>query len=221
MSGCYVIGICGRTCSGKTTASKEIKKMILTDPFFKSFAEENMITVLSQDWWYKGGNVDTNYDIPLAVDFEEMVKQLKELISGKEIDAPDYDFSTHSRKSTTQKIKPSKIIVIEGILIFSEPELKKLCDLKVFVSAPAEVCYQRRIDRDTKERGRDVKEVINRYMTHVLNSAVQFVDPSEYDSDITLKNNSMKNTFTGLDVLKNHIKFTFSEIMDRHTLDDN
>jgi len=204
---CYVIGVCGKSCSGKTTASHAIQKLA-NETFNKNKninEQTNDIVVVSQDWWYKGGNSETNFDIPDTVDFDEMILQLNDLINGKEIYAPIYDFTTHSRKKEKQLIKPAKIIIVEGILIFYKKELRDMFHLKVFVSALPEMCYERRLKRDVDERGRDIKEVKMRYFRDVLPASSHYVDPTLQYSNIVLVNNE-DDKFVGLDILLDHIK---------------
>jgi uridine kinase len=192
----YVIGICGVSCSGKSTASIEIQDL----------AKNNGIdvTVLSQDSCYKGGNVDTNYDVPDAVDFDLLISLLEALIAGKDVNCPIYDFTTHLPKKEFNVLKPSKIIIVEGILIFYVERLRKLMNLKVFVSALPELCYERRLKRDVEVRGRDPKEVKKRYFNHVLPSSSHYVLPTLQYSDIALINNT-DGQFVGLKILLDHI----------------
>ena len=119
----FVMGICGASCSGKTTVSKEIMKRY----------NDNDVLVISQDNYYFGGNENTNYDIPSAIDFDKLVIDLQDLINGKSIHMPQYDFKTHQRKDETIYIEPKKNIIVEGILIFSKKELRELFDLKVYI----------------------------------------------------------------------------------------
>ena len=108
--------------------------------------KENIICIVSQDNYYKGGNNDTNYDIPDAIDFDLMGKRLEEkLIKTETVDIPIYDFATHSRKNEVTRIGPVKIIIVEGILIFTNEKIRNLCDLKVFVEAEDAVCFSRRV----------------------------------------------------------------------------
>jgi uridine kinase len=195
----FVIGICGASCSGKTTVSKEIMKRY----------NNQDILMISQDNYYFGGNVETNYDVPSAIDFEKLVSDLKKLIQGEAIDMPLYDFKTHNRKEETVRVEPKKHILVEGILIFSNKELRDLLDLKVFIMAYGELCYCRRLKRDVEERGRTHKEVSERYFRDVLPSSKTFVEPMIQFSDIALINNTDWE-FIGLNILVDHLdkKFT-------------
>jgi uridine kinase len=202
MSRTYVIGVCGSSCSGKTTVCKEICKKIVS---ILGDNNSSHICVISQDSYYNGGNAATNYDIPDSIDFELMVGQLDKIINGEEIDMPVYDFATHSRKDETRRVCPARIVIIEGILIFSEERVRDLCDLKVFIEANEVVCYTRRLRRDTVERGRTSDEVEKRYIDHVVPSFRTFVDPSKYYADIILVNNT-QGKFVGLEILLDHIE---------------
>lgn len=199
----FVIGICGPSCSGKTTASKKIQEEL------EKKGEDNVVLV-SQDQFYKGGNAQTNYDKPEAIDFDLLVSELKELKAGKTVQAPEYDFTTHSRKDETIEIKSAPIIIVEGILIFCYPELVALIDLKVFVQAKPELYFQRRVARDVVERGRLQDDVIKRYMEHVSPSNELYVMPSSRYADIILQNN-IEHQFIGLEVMISYIGMKLEE----------
>ena len=191
----HVLSICGASCSGKTFCLNTIKNAL---------PAEN-VTVLSQDHYYFSGNEETNYDVPEAIDFQLLIKHVKELIAGNSIQCPIYDFATHSRLKQTIEIKSSKIIIVEGILIFTQKELLSLFDLKIYISAYPELALSRRLKRDVEERGRTIEEITERYFKDVLPSTKRYVEPSEDFSDIVLKNNT-KDKFIGLQILLNHIK---------------
>jgi uridine kinase len=191
----YIIGICGASCSGKTTVSKEIMKRYKNDD----------ILMISQDNYYFGGSEDTNYDIPSAIDFVKLIQDVSELAQGKSIEMPQYDFKTHQRMKETICVKPKKYILVEGILIFSRKELRDLFDLKVYILTYGELCYYRRLKRDVEERGRTVKEVSERYFRDVLPSSKTYVEPMIQFSDIALINNTDWK-FIGLDILMDHLE---------------
>lgn len=191
----HVIGVCGSTCSGKSKCVNAIKNSL----------PEESVTVVSQDNYYFSGNEETNYDVPEAIDFQLLIEHIKDLASGKSIECPIYDFATHSRLKETKIIKSCKIIIVEGILIFTQKELLDLFDLKIYISAYPELALSRRLKRDVEERGRTIEEITERYFKDVLPSTKRFVEPSEDFSDIVLKNNT-KDKFIGLQILINHIK---------------
>ena len=191
----HVISITGSTCSGKSKCVNAIKNAL----------SEESVTILSQDNYYFSGNEETNYDIPESIDFQLLISHIKDLIAGKSIQCPIYDFATRSRLKETTTVKSSKIIIVEGILIFTQKELLSLFDLKIYISAYPELAFSRRLKRDVEERGRTIEEITERYFKDVLPSTKRYVEPSEDFSDIVLKNNT-KDKFIGLQILLNHIK---------------
>lgn len=202
---CYVIGVAGASCSGKTTVSQEIHKKV------QLISNDSSICILSQDNYYFGGTSEDNYDVPEALDFKLMITHLQKLIAGESVDIPLYDHSIFTRKTETQKIGPAKIIIIEGILIFTQEELRNLCDLKVFVEAEPALCCIRRMNRDQLERGRTLEEIQTRYIDHVIPSFNNYINPSKYNADISLINNK-SGQFIGLEILLNHIEKKLAEL---------
>ena len=200
MASSYVVAVCGESCSGKTTVCRKIIERIAKI----NFSGQNLVAVVSQDSYYKGGNSQTNYDVPDSINFTEMIRDVKKLKNGEVIEAPIYEFATHSRQKETKRIGPAKIIIIEGILILTQKELCDICDLKIYVSAFPQLMYSRRMKRDVEERGRTPEEVEERYFRDVLPASQQFVVPSENFADIVLKNNT-HNRFIGLEILLDHI----------------
>ncbi len=201
MSTPYIIGISGSSCSGKTTVSTKILEIIKS-----TLGELNgNICLISQDSYYRGGDQNTNYDTPEALEFSLMYEHLQKIILGNTVDIPIYDFSTHSRKKETHALEPAKIIIIEGILIFTQEKIRDLCNLKVFVEADDTICYTRRLKRDVKERGRTFEEVEQRYIDHVVPCFNNFIKPSRYHANIILVNNT-HGMFVGLDILLDHIE---------------
>lgn len=178
-----IIGISGGTGSGKSTVTKEI---------VKSIAETN-VAIIEQDSYYKDQShlsfeerVKTNYDHPFAFDNELLIKHLKDLLDGKGIDKPIYDFEHHNRKTETERVEPRDIIILEGILILFEEEIRKLLDIKIFVDTDSDVRVIRRILRDIKDRGRTLDSVILQYMGTVRPAHLQFVEPTKRYADIII-----------------------------------
>jgi len=183
MSRPILIGIAGGTGSGKSTVANEI---------FYSLPGES-IAVIEQDSYYKDQSHLTleerkkiNYDHPDAFDTELLVKHLKMLLNGEAIEKPMYDFEVHNRKKETIRVEPKDIIILEGILILSEPEIRNLLDIKIFVDTDADVRIIRRIQRDIKERGRTIDSVIDQYMNVVRPMHMQFVEPTKRYADIII-----------------------------------
>jgi uridine kinase len=161
MNNCILIGIAGGTGSGKSTVAQEI---------YCALPAEN-IAVIEQDSYYKDQSslsfqerCKTNYDHPDAFDTPLLLKHLKMLLNGEAIDKPIYDFSIHNRKNETVRVEPRHIIILEGIMILTEPEIRDLLDIKIFVDTDADVRIIRRLQRDIKERGRTLDSVIDQYM---------------------------------------------------------
>lgn len=192
----YIIGVAGGSGSGKTTLCERIINIIKIK--FKNSISENIV-IINQDSYYKGGSAETNYDIPESIDFNLLIEHLKILISGGTIEYPIYDFSTHSRKNETIKIKSAKVIIVEGILIFTQHELLKLLKLKIFVTAGEATMIFRRIERDMYERGRTFNEIKNRYLRDVEDSYTQYVYPSQRHADFIVNNRN--GVYTNLDII--------------------
>lgn len=178
-----VIGISGGTGSGKSTVTKEV---------FKAIDEKN-VTIIEQDSYYKDQSnmsfkerVRTNYDHPDAFDNELLVQHLSDLLEGKSIEKPIYDFENHNRKKETITVEPRNIIILEGILIFFEEEIRNLLNIKIFVDTDSDVRVIRRILRDIKERGRTLDSVILQYMDTVRPAHLQFVEPTKRYADIII-----------------------------------
>ncbi|MBQ3262298.1 MAG: uridine kinase [Oscillospiraceae bacterium] len=180
MADMITIGIAGGTGSGKTTITRRI---------LREFGGN--VSVLYHDNYYKRHDDMTyeertklNYDHPNAFDTELLVKHLAALRAGQTIKSPVYDYKVHNRSERTQIVRPSKVIVVEGILIFAEPALCDLMDIKIFVDTDADVRILRRIVRDTRDRGRDLESIVNQYLTTVKPMHERFVEPSKRNADI-------------------------------------
>ena len=175
-----VIGIAGGTGSGKTTLMKNL---------IREFADVD--TVLSHDNYYQRHDDMTyeercglNYDEPAALETDLMARHLDILRRGEAIDCPVYDFTVHNRSNDTIRITPEKVIIVEGILIFENRELRDLMDIKVFVDTDADVRLCRRILRDVEERGRTLESVVDQYVTTVKPMHEMYVEPSKKFADI-------------------------------------
>ncbi|TYP97377.1 uridine kinase [Tenacibaculum adriaticum] len=185
MKNIFIIGIAGGTGSGKTTVVNQIINELPADE----------VCVISQDSYYKATEnlsyeerTKINFDHPRAIDFELLVTHLNELKTGGIIEQPVYSFVSHNRTKDTIKTHPRKVVIIEGILIFNSEELRKLCDIKVFVHADADERLIRRIKRDITERGRDIEEVLSRYQSTLKPMHQQFIEPTKNYADIIIPN---------------------------------
>ena len=182
MSEVMVIGIAGGTGSGKTTITRKL---------VQRFAGE--VSVINHDNYYKAHHdmpyeqrCKLNYDHPDAFDTDLLISDLRKLKSGREIVCPVYDYSIHDRSDKTMVIKPAKVIIVEGILIFADITLCDEMDIKIFVDADADVRILRRITRDVRDRGRSLESVIKQYLTTVKPMHEQFVEPSKRNADIII-----------------------------------
>ena len=182
MSDIMIIGIAGGTGSVKTTLVKNL---------IARFGEN--ITVLSHDNYYKAHDDLTyeersllNYDHPDAFDTDLMIEHLKLLKQGRSIHCPVYDYTVHNRSSEVTLIVPTRVILVEGILIFENRELCDQMDIKIFVDADADVRLCRRIKRDVKKRGRTIESVIAQYLDTVKPMHEQFVEPSKKNANIVV-----------------------------------
>lgn len=197
----YVIGVAGGTGSGKTTLCNNIIEMIKLH--FNNPIEDNIV-LISQDGYYKGGDKDTNYDVPEAIDFDLLDHHLNLLLNGTSIDYPIYDFITHKRKAESIKLKPAKIIIIEGILIFTQQKILDKCNMKIFISAGIPTMIFRRIRRDINERGRTFEEIEHRYLRDIEDSYAKYVAPSERYANFIINNHN--GTYTSLDMILHYLK---------------
>ena len=182
MSNVIVIGIAGGTGCGKSTMIEKIRNEFL-----------EQITILSHDFYYKEHSSlnyeersKLNYDHPNSFDTDLMIQHIRQLKKGKSIYRPVYDFTIHNRTEETVLVQPSKVIIVEGILIFENKELLDLLDIKVFIDTDADVRIIRRILRDVSERGRTLESVITQYLTTVKLMHEQFVEPSKKNADIII-----------------------------------
>ncbi len=184
-----VIGIAGGTCSGKSTLIGRLKE---------HFADQ--ITMISHDYYYRAHDempfeerCKLNYDHPDSFETDLMLQHIEMLKNWQDVEVPIYDYTIHNRSKKTMKIKPSKVVVIEGILIFENKKLRDMCDIKVFVDADADIRIIRRITRDAQERGRSLDSVIDQYMTTVKPMHEQFVEPSKKYADIIVPQGGLNN----------------------------
>ena len=182
MEDIIVIGIAGGTGSGKTTITREIVRRLGSN-----------VTVITHDSYYRARHdlsyeerTLLNYDHPNAFDTEMLADALKDLREGRAIEMPVYDYTIYDRTENTVTVHPSRVILVEGILIFHPEELRDLMDIKIFVDADADVRILRRITRDVRDRGRSLDSVVNQYLTTVKPMHEAFVEPSKRYADIII-----------------------------------
>ena len=192
-----IIGIAGGTGSGKTTVVHQIMNEL----------PHTEVGIIAQDSYYKETHnlsfderALINFDHPRAIDFELLVTHLKALKEGKTIDQPVYSFVTHNRTDDTIFTHPRKVMIVEGILILANPELRALFDVKIFVHADSDERLIRRLKRDISERGRDMAEVLNRYQTTLKPMHQEFIEPTKEFADIIIPND--KYNTVAIDVVR-------------------
>ena len=195
-----LIGIAGGTGSGKTSIANYL---------LKQFGNDELI-VIEQDSYYKDNSNlsmdernQQNFDHPEAIDIELFNKQMESLLGGKPVKIPIYDFSSHNRIEQLQLVKPTKIIIVEGILTLYFESLRKLMDIKVFVDVPDKIRFKRRLSRDIKKRGRTLMSVTNQYENTVSPMYKKFVEPSKDFADIIITGGAKNKE--AIDTLINNI----------------
>ena len=192
-----IIGIAGGTGCGKTTVVNQILNEL----------PEGEVCILSQDSYYKDTShlnyderIKINFDHPRSIDFELLVNHLKDLKNNKPIHQPVYSFVKHNRTGDTILTHPRKVIIVEGILVLSNPELRDIFDIKIFVHADSDERLIRRLKRDISERGRDIDEVLARYQNTLKPMHQQFIEPMKEYADIIIPNN--KYNTVAVDIVK-------------------
>jgi len=177
------IGVAGGTGSGKTTVALNILEQV----GFESIA------YLSHDSYYRNSGTlpvsereKLNYDHPDSLDNDLLIEHIKKLQINEAVDVPIYDFKIHARTKEKRRVEPQKVIMIDGILIFSDKKLRELMDMKIFVDTDADIRFIRRLQRDIKERNRTTESVVNQYLSTVRPMHMEFVEPSKRYADIII-----------------------------------
>lgn len=190
-----IIGIAGGTGCGKTTVVNQIIDEL----------PENEVGVISQDSYYKDTShlsyeerTKINFDHPRAIDFDLLVNHLKALKEGEPVHQPVYSFVKHNRTKDTVLTHPRKVMIVEGILILTHPEIRDMFDIKIFVHADSDERLIRRLKRDINERGRDLDEVLNRYQNTLKPMHQQFIEPTKEFADIIIPNNKYNTVAVGI-----------------------
>jgi len=200
-----VIGLAGGTGCGKTTVAEAI---------VEAAGEEN-VTIIPQDAYYRAqpdvpfeARAMTNYDEPTAFDNELLVDQLDRLLAGRAVERPVYDFVRHDRASQTVTAGPAPVLVLEGILVLFEPTLRERMTLKVFVDAPPDERFIRRLERDVRERGRQAQSVIAQYRRTVKPMHDLFVEPTKQHADLIVPEGGRNRV--ALEVLASYVARTIA-----------
>lgn len=182
-----LITIAGGTASGKTTVVSKIE----------SFFKNDEVSVIAMDNYYKRRDdlsleerKKINYDHPDAIDMDLLKDDLKKLLKGYEIEEPIYDFKVHNRSTGTITIKPTKVIILEGILALYDKDIRDMSDIEIFVESEADIRFIRRLKRDIEERGRTLEDVVNQYLTTVKPMYDSYVAPTKVHADIIIPNNT-------------------------------
>lgn len=196
-----IIGIAGGTGSGKTTVVNQIIEELKNDE----------VDVISQDSYYQDTShlsyeerYKINFDHPKSIDFDLLVSHLKALKEGKDVEQPVYSFVQHNRTGNTITTQPRKVMIVEGILILTHPDIRDMFDIKIFVHADSDERLIRRLKRDIAERGRDLDEVLNRYQTTLKPMHQQFIEPTKEFADIIIPNN--KYNTVAVDIVQTIIR---------------
>ena len=177
-----IIGIAGGSASGKTSISRRLKEQ---------FEDSRSVLIIRQDDYYKDQSdkpmeerVKTNYDHPFAFDNSLLLRQITELSEGNPIEKPTYDYVHHTRSDVTETCYPCDVLILEGLFVLENEDIRSLLDIKVFVDTDADVRFIRRLVRDTNERGRSVDSVVTQYLNTVRPMHEQFIEPSKRYADI-------------------------------------
>lgn len=179
----FVIGVAGGSGSGKTTVVRRIVESLGTD----------QVSLLEHDKYYRDRGdlrfeerAALNYDHPDSLETDLLVRHINDLRTGRPVEVPNYDFARFARESGTTTVLPRRAIIVEGILLFADPDLRRLMDVKVFVDADDDTRFIRRLQRDLSERGRTVQSVIDQYLGTVKPMHLEFVEPSKRYADVII-----------------------------------
>jgi uridine kinase len=201
---CVIVGIAGASASGKSLIASTIYNEL------RAKVGPDEIGVITEDRYYKDQahlsmeeRVKTNYDHPNALDHDLLCEHLQQLTEGHAVEVPVYSYTEHTRTDKTTTLTPKKVIILEGILLLTDPRLRNLMHASVFMDTPLDVCLLRRVKRDVEERGRTMESVLNQYQKTVRPMFMQFIEPSKQHADIIVPRGG-KNRIA-IDVLKAHI----------------
>ncbi len=188
-----IVGLAGGTGSGKSTLVHKLLELL---------AGKSLI-VIEQDNYYKANahlsfeeRQRINYDHPSSLDNDLLIEHLRMLRAGQPIEKPQYDFTTHTRRPETVHVEPADVIIVEGILVLENPQLREMMDLKLFVDTDPDVRFIRRLERDIRDRGRTMESVISQYLTTVRPMHLQFVEPSKRYADVIIPEGGLNEQAT-------------------------
>ncbi len=201
---CVIIAIAGASASGKSLIASTIYRELLAK------VGDEHIGVITEDCYYKDQShlsmeqrVKTNYDHPNALDHDLLCDHLEALIRGESVEVPEYSYAEHTRTDSTTLMTPKRVIILEGILLLTDPRLREIMHASIFMDTPLDICLLRRIKRDVQERGRTLDSVLTQYKETVRPMFLQFIEPSKQHADIIVPRGG-KNRIA-IDVLKAHI----------------
>lgn len=204
-----LIGIAGGSCSGKTS---------IANILYEEFSKTNSMTIIREDDYYKDQSDltmeernKTNYDHPLAFDFDLMTNHIVSLLNKETIEKPTYDYTIHNRSTVTQIVKPTDVIILEGLFALYNPQIRAMEDIKIFVDTAADVRFIRRLNRDVVERQRTVESITNQYLTTVKPMHDQFIEPTKQHADIIIPQG--KTNTVAIDLLKTKINSILNKKM--------
>ncbi len=187
LKSCVIIAISGASASGKSLLAQTVYRELKEELNIKD------IDIISEDSYYKDQShlsmserIKTNYDHPSSMDHSLLLQHLKDLKSGKSIDVPQYDYVKHTRKKSFTTFQNKSVVIIEGILLLTDKRLRQEIDMSIFVDAPLDICFIRRLKRDIEIRGRTMDSVITQYKATVRPMFLQFIEPSKQYADIII-----------------------------------
>ncbi|SET19003.1 uridine kinase [Thorsellia anophelis] len=205
---CIIIGIAGASASGKTLLADTLYKELKAD------VGDNWIDIIPEDSYYKCQDhltyeerIKTNYDHPNSMDHDLLISQLKALKTGHSVEIPLYDYVNHTRKKETRHFTSKRVIILEGILLLTDPRIREELNFSIFVDTPLDICLIRRMQRDMNERGRSMESVIAQYRATVRPMYLQFIDPSKQFADVIIPKGGKNRR--AIEMLKAQIKTFF------------
>ena len=208
-----VIGIAGGTASGKTSIARALQEAF----------EDHRPVIIRMDDYYKDQSdlemserVKTNYDHPFAFDIDLLVKQLSDLIAGKDILQPTYDFKEHTRSKEVKVVHPGDVIIVEGLFVLEEVRLRELCGIKIYVDTDSDIRFIRRLNRDVKERGRTLDSVTSQWTDTVRDMHNLFIEPSKRYADLIIPEGG--HNVVAIDLLVTKISSILSQNMIKSRL---